>query len=79
MLSITYRLSLWHMHGAVSAETCAQSLLDLHEQWPKDDVGCHGEIKVDCFSGLQDGPADCVGSNSIFITVLIVRLLISVL
>lgn len=67
------------MRGALSAETRTHSLLDLHKQWLEDDVGCHGERKVDCLSSLPDGPADYIGRNSIFIMSLIVQLLISIL
>lgn len=67
------------MYGAISAETCTHSLLVLHEQWLEDDVGCHSEKKVDCLSSLQDGPADYIGSKSIFIMALIVQSLISIL
>lgn len=79
LLSVMYRFSFWHIHGALSAETRTHSLLDLNKQWLEDDVGCRGERKVDCLSSVQDGPADYTGRNSIFIMSLIVQLLISIL
>lgn len=61
LLSSTYRLTFWHMHWAVWAETCTCSLVDWYEQWLEGDDGLPWWGK-----GRLDGPADWIGITSIF-------------